>query len=688
MRDFNYMRVIHYDRHSWPAGAFGDRIGEILPMLATEPIKSINDAIEAHQSKLTVENIPELFDKRDLPMLRDASFKAFKNACRYVRTSLQENGIQSLYEDLEQQYIEQFWELLGSCGAENITRGEDLEALLSDHSSCLKYVLEIPAFVKRYDDNLRSIMMGEFEIAAELVISRLATVSTGSFAQRPITLPRSLTNDDLDEIMLAYLNGGHSNSNYVEVLTRWPDRLVSPKYRPSPDVRVKAKRVYAESMHELFTDGNSMHSITEVIIDMEQQACRSVNVDGLNLTWIFSGQWLEAYMDSATVMNNCRWIFDFMDARGLMQMPAHAYEESGVVAMLGIRVCGEYRENPASCRRGNSAFLETGAYAEFLERHGHSLEEALEWVYASYFPDEFGISGFGISLPRREGSWLDRCKGIGSEIERAMKEYQLYAKRGSIEDDYFDYEQFKSFASVPALCKRKYAIAGEGFETWASPLFSDQSPLIVYVVGKKSNEPSFFDLMLSEGVTREDYQEPLCRSIDHLIEKGFICEDSATGQLKPTPQAYCLRLIWRFGGVVLKRYRNERRKAIDGLVAQGILKYHDGLFTPDEVSYLNYMLNDSEQTNALGLRNKYSHASGPVRDPNTDEMRFDYYTMLALLVTITLKINDELMDKTGKGAIDDFVDWPLYDESVFEAVRLTGCEKKWLFGDLCGLMPR
>lgn len=99
-------------------------------MLATEPIKSINDAIEAHQSKLTVEDIPELFDKRDLPRLRDASFKAFKNACRYVRTSLQENGIQSLYEDLEQQYIEQFWELLGSCGAENIRLFGDLCGLM------------------------------------------------------------------------------------------------------------------------------------------------------------------------------------------------------------------------------------------------------------------------------------------------------------------------------------------------------------------------------------------------------------------------------------------------------------------------------------------------------------------------------------------------------------------------------
>lgn len=43
--------------------------------------------------------------------------------------------------------------------------------------------------------------------------------------------------------------------------------------------------------------------------------------------------------------------------------------------------------------------------------------------------------------------------------------------------------------------------------------------------------------------------------------------------------------------------------------------------------------------------------------------------MLTLLVAITLKINDELSATTGRGYLENFVDWPYYDESVLELAK-------------------
>ena len=40
-----------------------------------------------------------------------------------------------------------------------------------------------------------------------------------------------------------------------------------------------------------------------------------------------------------------------------------------------------------------------------------------------------------------------------------------------------------------------------------------------------------------------------------------------------------------------------------------------------------------------------------------------------MLVAITLKINDELSAATGRGYLENFVDWPYYDESVFELAK-------------------
>lgn len=135
-----------------------------------------------------------------------------------------------------------------------------------------------------------------------------------------------------------------------------------------------------------------------------------------------------------------------------------------------------------------------------------------------------------------------------------------------------------------------------------------------------------------------------------------------------------MKIVWDSGAIVLWRYTEESRELIDSLVERGILGYCDGLFSQDEARYLNYMLNDSEATNSLGLRNKYAHANGPVGDPNSDELRKDYHTMLALLISITLKINEEFTHATGKGGLDPdgLEDWPLYDASVYTVAKGLG----------------
>ena len=108
---------------------------------------------------------------------------------------------------------------------------------------------------------------------------------------------------------------------------------------------------------------------------------------------------------------------------------------------------------------------------------------------------------------------------------------------------------------------------------------------------------------------------------------------------------------------------------IDGLISDEMLSYCGKLFAPDEAAYLDYMFNDASFPNSQGLRNRYDHAHSPIADPDAEGIRFDYYRMLTLLVAITLKINDELSAATGRGHLENFVDWPYYDESVLEFAK-------------------
>ena len=73
------------------------------------------------------------------------------------------------------------------------------------------------------------------------------------------------------------------------------------------------------------------------------------------------------------------------------------------------------------------------------------------------------------------------------------------------------------------------------------------------------------------------------------------------------------------------------------------------LLSKPEQDYFNYIFNNSEHGNALGLRNKYAHGN----QPNDEEkIKKDYYTILRMLILIVMKINDEF--------------WTLFDNKLLQ----------------------
>lgn len=422
LREFDHTRIVSYDRSDWAVGAYIDRCLHILKEGSQIQIATINDAIEAHQLKLTFETVPELFEKAEDIDVACVVSALFANACKYMRETLTSSGIVDIYEEVEMQYAIQFWSLLHACGAEKLISGEEIGELLSRHVECLASILENDKLVKLFDTELRKSLIDNPYYSAELLIREYATESR---SQNVIFLPKCLSQGDFDSIMTGYLNDQRANPNCMEALFNWPSGATKCRFSPSSDVKVHAKRAYDEAMDELFRQGTGLEYGAGVQIDPEQIACKGVKVEGLTLTYSFSETWLDKYTDHASIMNNCRYLLDVVDRNGLMASPAHSHEESGLLATLGPHVLGEYRMNTISNMRESLANVEVVAYANFLESRGTRLEDALEWTYNVYFAEEYSISGFSLALPSSGASWLDKCKSIGPEIERAVKSYSI-----------------------------------------------------------------------------------------------------------------------------------------------------------------------------------------------------------------------------------------------------------------------
>lgn len=628
-------------------------------------IATINDAIEAHQLKLTFETVPELFEKAEGIDVASVVSALFANACKYSRETLASSRILGIYEELEMQYATQFWGLVHACGAEKMISGEEIDELLSRHIECLAPILENDKLVKLFDAEIRKSLVDNPYYSAELLIREYATESR---SQNAIYLPKCLSQGDFDSIMAGYLDDQRANPNYMEVLFNWPSGATKCRFSPSPDVKVRAKRAHDEAMDAIFRQGTGLKYGAGVRIDPEQIACKGVKAEGLTLTYSFSETWLAKYTDNASIMNNCRYLLDVVDRSGLMSAPAHSHEESGLLATLGSHVLGEYRMNTISSMRESLANVEVIAYANFLESRGSRLEDALEWTYNDYFEEEYSISGFTLALPTRGTSWLDKCKSIGPEIERAVKSYSIYLRIGKIDGDYFPYESFKTFGTLNALSEKKYAVDGACFYKWGFYLFSDQC-MLTYRRGHRDRARCFFDLISNAMVTFDDYDAAYVEVLQQLVDRQLVSACEETGALSPTPRSICLKAVWDNGAIALRGCGDGDLALIDGLVSDEMLSYCGKLFTPDEAAYLDYMFNDASFPNSQGLRNRYDHAHSPIADPNAVNIRTDYYRMLTLLVAITLKINDELSAATGSGYLENFVDWPYYDESVFELAK-------------------
>lgn len=677
MREFNHTRIVSYDRSDWAVGFFIDRCLYILKEGPHNQIATINDAIEAHQLKLTFETVPELFEKaEDIDVARVVS-ALFANACKYTRETLKSTGIHDIYEEVEMQYAAQFWGLVHACGAETLISGEEIDELLSRHVECLASILENDKLVKLFDTELGKSLIDNPCYSAELIIHEYATESRN---QNAIYLPKCLSQGDFDSIMAGYLDDQRANPNYMEPLFNWPSGATKCRFSPSPDVKVRAKQAHDKAMDELFRQGTGLEYGAGVQIDPEQIACKGVRLEGLTLTYSFSETWLDKYTDNASIMNNCRYLLDVVDRSGLMAAPAHSHEESGLLATLGSHVLGEYRMNTISNMRESLATVEVVAYANFLESRGTKLEDALEWTYNVYFAEEYSINGFSLALPSSGASWLDKCKSIGPEIERAVKSYSIYSRIGKIDGDYFPYESFKTFGTLNALSEKKYAIDGARFNRWGFYLFSDQC-MLTYRRGHNDRARCFFDLISNAMVTFDDYDAAYADTLRQLVDRQLVSICEETGALSPTRRSIYLKAVWDNGAIALGGCGDGNLALIDGLVSDEMLSYCGKLFTPDEAAYLDYMFNDASFPNSQGLRNRYDHAHSPIADPDAASIRLDYYRMLTLLVAITLKINDELSVATGRGYLENFVDWPYYDESVLELAkkliekrRDTGCD--------------
>lgn len=658
--DFNENRAEYFPASDLAAPYYFERAGEVLGKWTMQDIVTVNDAIEVHQCRMIAEAYGNYLECADPAALTESAGRLFGAACGVVSGLIESKGLTAVFDAVELRYAEHFWEFLAAASLWGNVSSKNFEALLNAFPNQISCLLGYRQVVSRYDASLTEAMRANARISAEAIISAFAAKGN---EDKDLCLPRSLSNAGIDQIMLSYLGGTPPkvNLNHVRVLARWPSRA-NDKYSPSPEVRVTAKRRAIFLEKEMFPDPNAGVRVgSGVQFSPEQKACKKVMYENGILNRTFSLEWLQEYTDHATVLNNFLYVFDLIGRDGILNCSSHERTASTLLKVMGLHPHDEYQMTLEARVENMAVPGEILLYEKLLFENETRLEDAIEWFFNDYIKDEFEVEGFSISLPTEGTSWLDKCKAIGPEIERALKAFKLYAENEFIDTDYFPYVTIKDFREVPSLLDRKYLVEGEKFELPANLLLSDQSPLAHSPTHPEDGE-GFYGLVNRFRLTENDFYEVYRPRLKYLIDNGFV-ETEDDGVLHLTLRAHLVALVWKRGAARRSDFVGHSDQ-IEKMVSEKTIAYSRSLFSPDEADYLSYLLNNAKSSNALALRNKYDHGSGSVSDLTEKGMESDYCLMLAALIGIALKINEDLSCATGKGGLDpcDLVDWPLMEE--------------------------
>lgn len=357
-----------------------------------------------------------------------------------------------------------------------------------------------------------------------------------------------------------------------------------------------------------------------------------------------SRSWIEENLDYPTLWNNFIYVYNFVDDKMRLEFDSKK-SEMGVLESA-IRPNGEHLYNVSSSFifKEMLSNAELHSYTKVLNAVGVRLEEMIEWFFNNYLKEEFQINNFIVKMPSKEASYFEKCRTILSEIDRIFKQYNLLIEEGMIDQELIQMSSSSvKNKDIKSFNEKKYVYSySDWYKTASYLLFSDQSS-IFYLPNKEEKYKNFFNLMISEKLTRKDFQEYQLQRMQWLFDNNLIYErDEGYLEFVDEKVIYVLKELNYEEVISFWHYPKNIREVIQKLSNQNLVDYESSLFSKNEQDYFDYYLNKLKFTNGHDIRNRYLHGT------NTNDERqyeIDYLIILKLFAIIVIKINDDLYIK-------------------------------------------
>jgi hypothetical protein len=539
----------------------------------------------------------------------------------------------NLYDEIDFDKTDDFFEIFEGYKLYPRIESDDFRRFLEKENVHIYTVLKFKRVTEYFDEAVKVAILSNSR-NAEIILSKY-------LKEKNLILPPSLTETQILCLIDEYIDSPLVNINELRKIITFP---VGQGLNIPDKIRLHAKRKAKDEEERIFNNGTGIE--TEVIISYPkgQDEVILVNMDGRTAEIKVSRSWIEENLDYPTLWNNFIYVFNFVDYKMRLEFDSKK-NEMGVLESA-IRPNGEHLYNVSSSFifKEMLSNAEIYSYAKVLNDVGVRLEEMIEWFFYNYLKEEFQINNFIVKMPSKEASYFEKCRTILPEIDRVFKQYNLLIEEGMIDQELIQMSSSSvKSKDIKSFNEKKYVYSySDWYKAASYLLFSDQSS-IFYLPNKEEKYKNFFNLMISERLTRNDFRDYQLQRMQWLFDNNLIYE-SDEGYLEFVDEKviYVLKELNYEEVISFWHYPKNIREVIEKLSNQNLIDYESSLFSKNEQDYFDYYLNKSKFTNGHDIRNRYLHGT------NTNDERqyeIDYHIILKLFAIIVIKINDDLCIK-------------------------------------------
>lgn len=633
-------RVVFFGPYDGSIPMYFERIEEVvLGYENGNHPKTINDYLEMFHILQFVEHrkYPNTWSNERIRGVLD-----YKSVIAKFFTQLTPETLCSIYSEIEHAYQKSVWQIVDRFRLKHLVRKEVLQNIITSQKSYLLRDLLQYKWIVEYNGQLIAEFLMVNPHTAEWLLDYY--VAKDTFGKDCLLyFPKVLSGENRDIIIRNYINSPKANLNYVR-LVLVAKRSVELPLHP---LTVKAARKREVVLNQEVLEHGVVQTIAVgVCVDHDKAAPikRYEEDENGRPVFIYNKNIIDGCPD-ATIIYYCGIVFEFMTLDGLITHISKDSDVSGFERVFEMQAKNTYF-TPFTFRWSeNIAILQMKALEAVLHEKGRKMENIIKNFYEEHLKAEFGYKGRPLTLPSSEQETVVKIRNMAIEMDSVAHQYECFVENGSIDDDLIELSTPKKLTDSMSLMRRRYCVLNKNNQDVSHIIrlfFGSQSMLFYVNPYKELNLKSLYEL-LEKGfeVNYDSYQNYQKTDVDFLIDGGYLTKDE-NGILKCEKmlEVIILQHLHEYGACGYWSSSSDGRAILDDMERKGWVAFDNHLFTPEEVDYFSYYLNNEKFTNGPAIRNNYAHGTTPSYSEN--KHLANYSRLQFLFVMLLLKIAEDL----------------------------------------------